>query len=468
MTSKRSGVFLSLALFASCHAGNSEDTPPPHVVVILADDLGYNDLGFTGCADFDTPALDALAAQGVVFTDGHVSAAVCAPSRAGLITGAHQQRMGFESNLIYTETGTGLAVGSRTLASRLQNAGYATAGVGKWHLGSEEGQHPLDIGFDRFTGLLKGARSYFPQLEKKQGKLTRIERNLEVVPEAELGYLTDFFSAEAVRLIESRDQNKPFFLYLSYTAPHTPMHAREDLLEHFSESIPDTKRRKYAAMVTAMDEGVAAVTEALQRNGMLENTLLVFLSDNGGATNNSSDNGIWRGMKGSKWEGGHRVPFIAHWPKGFPSGIQYDLPVTSMDITPTALAAAGVQDREGLDGVDLRPFLHGQAGRPHQRLYWRRNVAAAVRDGDWKVIRIQEKDGTFREPLLFNLASDPSEENDLAGQNPEKAAALLDLLAAWEENMQPSGWVQGDRWLNNQRAKHKMSVIGRDAERAVP
>jgi arylsulfatase A-like enzyme len=450
--------------------GSCTSRPPtaPHVVVILADDLGYADLGFTGCADFPTPALDALAAAGVVFTDGHVSAAVCAPSRAGLITGAHQQRQGFESNLIYNEDATGLALGSATLASRLRAAGYATAGVGKWHLGSAEGQHPLDVGFDQFTGLLKGARSYFPKLKKSPSALTRIERNREIVPESELGYLTDFFSAEAVRFIKNRNPDRPLFLYLSYTAPHTPMHAREDLLERFAESIPDTKRRKYAAMVTALDEGVAAVTETLREEGMFDNTLLIFLSDNGGATTNASDNGPWRGMKGSKWEGGHRVPFLAHWPAGLPSGATYDLPVTSMDITPTALAAAGAEPVPGLDGVDLRPFLLGKSGRPHQRLYWRRNVAAAVRDGDWKLIRIQELDSSYRAPLLFDLAADPAETRDLASKRPEKAAELLELLGAWETSMKTPGWIQGERWLKNQRAKHKMSVVGREAERAVP
>ena len=151
-------VLISLAFLPNCQTRDAARTPAPNVVVILADDLGYADLGFTGCADFQTPALDALAAEGVVFTDGHVSAAVCAPSRAGLITGAHQQRQGFESNLIYNEDATGLAIGSATLASRLRAAGYATAGVGKWHLGSADGQHPLDVGFDQFTGLLKGAR----------------------------------------------------------------------------------------------------------------------------------------------------------------------------------------------------------------------------------------------------------------------------------------------------------------------
>ena len=450
--------------------GSCTSRPPtaPHVVVILADDLGYADLGFTGCADFLTPALDALAAAGVVFTDGHVSAAVCAPSRAGLITGAHQQRQGFESNLVYDDRGTGLSADAVTLATRLRDIGYSTSAVGKWHLGSAQGQHPLDVGFDHFTGLLRGARSYFPQIKKAPSALVRIERDREIVPESSFAYITDLFTAEAVRMISEHEGSRPLFLYLSYTAPHTPMHGREDLMERFADSIPDEKRRKYAAMVTALDEGVAAVTEALREKGMLENTLLFFLSDNGGATTNASDNGRWRGMKGSKWEGGHRVPFIAHWPAGFPSGATYRFPVTSMDITPTALAAAGADAAEGLDGVDLRPYLLGKTGRPHQRLYWRRNVAAAVRDGDWKLIRIQELDSSYRAPLLFDLAADPAETRYLASECPEKAAELLELLGAWETSMKTPGWIQGERWLKNQRAKHKMSVVGREAERAVP
>ncbi len=459
-----------VVLAAACRVSEPgpSDGTPPHVVIILADDMGYADTGFTGAEDIPTPALDALAAGGVVFTDSHVTGSVCAPSRAGLITAAYPQRFGFECNLVYDDRSVGLADGQVTLARRLGEAGYQTAAVGKWHLGSAKGQHPMDVGFEHFTGLLKGARSYFPLLDQPPGLLQQITRDRVLVPEDRLGYLTDYLSGEAVRLIRERESDRPLFLYLAYTAPHTPMHARADLLERFRNTIPDALRRKYAAMVVALDEGVARVTAALADEGMLDNTLLVFLSDNGGATNNGSDNGPWRGMKGSKWEGGHRVPMLWHWPARMPGGARYTLPVSSMDIGATALAAAGVGAAADLDGVDLRPFLAGALGRPHDILYWRRGAAAAVRSGDWKLIRIQEADGSYRAPLLVDLAWDPGETHDLAAERPEVATRLMGLLEAWEANLQPPSWVQGERWLTNQRLKHDMSVVGRHEERRLP
>ena len=203
------------------------------MLLILADDLGYADLGFTGVSDIPTPALDALAARGVVCSDGHVSASVCAPSRAGLLTGRYQQRTGFECNL---GQGNGLLEGTATFPAALQEAGYATTLVGKWHLGAEAHNHPRVLGFDHFTGLLAGSRSYFPLGgAKSPGRTRRIERDGEVVPEEELGYLTDFFTAEGERAIRGRDRSRPFFLHMSYTAPHGPMHAREDLERRFGE-----------------------------------------------------------------------------------------------------------------------------------------------------------------------------------------------------------------------------------------
>ena len=464
------GVVLPAFLAAACAGlGPSPAAPPParpNVLLILADDLGYADLGFTGVSDIPTPALDALAARGVVCSDGHVSASVCAPSRAGLLTGRYQQRTGFECNL---GQGNGLLEGTATFPAALQEAGYATTLVGKWHLGAEAHNHPRVLGFDHFTGLLAGSRSYFPLGgAKSPGRTRRIERDGEVVPEEELGYLTDFFTAEGERAIRGRDRSRPFFLHMSYTAPHGPMHAREDLERRFGE-IESPRRRKYAAMVAALDEGVGRLLRALDDEGITEETLVVFLSDNGGATGNASDNGPWRGMKGSKWEGGQRVPFVVSWPGRLVPG-RYDEAVSSLDLAATFRRAAGAPPAEVADGVDLVPFLAGERSGegPHPTLFWRRAVASAAREGDWKLIRAETAPGVMGAPILVNLAEDPGERVDRAADEPDRVERLLGLLAGWEDAMVPPRWLTAEVWRENQRKKHRMDVVGRDAERRLP
>jgi len=462
------GCTLLLATLG-CHTTATDERAPsrgarPHVLLILADDLGYADLGFTGCTDIPTPNLDRLAAQGVVCTDGHVSASVCAPSRAGLLTGRYQQRGGFECNLA---GGEGLLADSTTFAQHLQAADYETALIGKWHLGASEHNHPNALGFEHFTGLLGGSRSYFPRSEIPPGRQQRIERNGELVPEDSFTYLTDYFTQEGVRRIEERDPTRPLLLMMSYTAPHGPMHARLDLLERFT-AIEDLRRRAYAAMVTALDEGVGRLRAALERAHMADDTLIVFLSDNGGATNNASDNGPWRGMKGSKWEGGQRVPFVVHWPGQLAAG-RYDEPVSSLDLASTFLAAADAAPLPGADGVDLLPHLQGRLERaPHSELYWRRAVAAAVREGDWKLIQVEEADGSARAPILVDLASDPGELLDRAADEPARVAHMSALLRAWESSLAEPRWLTAEVWRENQRKKHALDLVGREAERALP
>ena len=465
-SARAASALLLIVLAAACASPVGEGEPatpaPPHVVLILADDLGYADLGFTGCEDIATPEIDRLASEGVVCTDAHVSASVCAPSRAGLLTGRYQQRSGFECNL---GGGDGLLEGTDTFVQHLQDAGYETALVGKWHLGAAAHNHPTALGFEHFSGLLSGSRSYFPV--ENPGRQKRIERDGETIPEDTFAYLTDLLTDEGVRLVEERDPERPLFLFLSYTAPHGPMHARPDLLERFA-SIEDPRRRKYAAMVAALDEGVGRVRDALEREGIADDTLLVFLSDNGGATNNASDNGPWRGMKGSKWEGGHRVPFVVHWPGRLDPG-RYDSPVSSLDLAGTFLAAAGAEPLAIADGVDLAPHLAGaRETEPHAELYWRRAVAAAVRSGDWKLIRVEEADGSRRPPILVDLASDPGEQDDRAAMEPERVAELTALLETWEASLLPPRWLTAEVWRENQRRKHAIDLVGRDAERKLP
>lgn len=451
-------------------------TKPPHVVLIVADDLGYADLGFTGVEDIATPHLDRLAEEGVVCTDAHVTAAVCAPSRAGILSGGPGLRFGFECNLAGEG---GLPEEDVLLVDDLQDAGYRTALIGKWHQGDRPHQHPNAVGFDEFFGLIGGSRGYWPMTNDGNAKggnakggnpNRRLQRNGRTVDESEHGYLTDVFADRAVQTVLEHDGDEALFLMLSFTAPHTPMEAPEEELAALT-SIKNQKRRTYAAMVQRMDAGVGRVLEALEARAWERDTLVVFLSDNGGATNNASDNGEWRGMKGSKWEGGQRVPFVMRWPARWEPG-EYDGLVSAMDLLPTVLAAAGVDPPAGdatLCGVDLNRYLGGSRSQsPREQLFWRRSVAAAARVGDWKLIRVQEADGSWRAPLLFDLERDPGELEDRSSAEPARVQRMLAALADWESHVQPRLWGEGERWENNQRAKHELERVGRDAERRVP
>ncbi|MCH2133519.1 MAG: sulfatase-like hydrolase/transferase [Phycisphaerales bacterium] len=435
----------------------------PNIVVIVSDDAGYADFGFTGATDFHTPNLDALAASGAICTQGYVTASVCSPSRAGLVTGRYQQRFGYEMNLLagrpdYSELG--LPVEERTIAEDLQAVGYRTAALGKWHLGGGKPQHPMSRGFDSFYGYLAGSRSYWAYPEPK--RLYSTIRGFDPADEPEGFYVTEDLGREASGIILQKAL-KPFFIYLCFTAVHTPMHAQEEDLARYPDVKPN-KRRKLAAMTWALDEAVGRIMETLEATGKRDNTLIFFINDNGGATNNASDNGVFRGMKGSKWEGGIRVPFLVSWPGHVPAGTVYSKPVSALDIVATSLAAAGVTPERALDGVDLIPYLDGsEKGAPHEYLFWRRGPAAAVRHGQWKLIRID--DGRV---LLLDVENDPGETTDQAADHPEVVAQLQAALTKWESGTVEMMWTGNKKYVQNQRDKHKMDVQGRDAERTLP
>jgi arylsulfatase A-like enzyme len=383
-------ILLSVFVLLACsaiHAWAVDKPARPNIIVILTDDQGYFDLGVHGCKDIPTPHIDSLARNGVRCSNGYVSAPQCAPTRAGLLTGRYQQRFGFEHNSALPNSS--LPLTETTLADRLKAAGYATGLVGKWHLGSDDKHHPLNRGFQEFFGFLGGANPYLPQ--GNTDVVPRILRGREDANEKE--YLTDAFAREAVAFI-GRHQKEPFFLYLAFNAPHGPLQAPEKYLKRF-DTIPDEKRRTYAAMVSAMDDAIGLVLGKLRSAGLEENTLIFFVSDNGGPTEvNASHNTPLRGVKGEVREGGIRVPFLVQWKGKLPAGKVYDRPVIQMDIHPTALAAAGVPlpaDAK-LDGLDLMPHLTGaKTEAPHAVLYWRFNFPPsqpskwAVRQGDWKL-----------------------------------------------------------------------------------
>src|SRR5690606_38060979 len=328
----------------------------------------------------------------------------------------------------------------------------------KWHQGFEEKHHPLNRGFDEFYGFTGGDRSFFSYKKDRNDSKTLMD-NYTPVPETEITYLTDMLTDRAVSFIH-KNKEQPFFMYLSYNAVHVPMHGKTELLEKFAH-IPDSGRRAYAAMMASLDDGIGKVLATLKENKLDENTLVIFINDNGGATGNSSDNGPLRGMKGSKWEGGVRVAYLMKWPKTIRANQIYDQPVSTMDILPTSIAAANGKQSgsKKLDGVNLLPFVTDKVkGVPHEKLFWRRGVAAAVRSGKWKLIRV----GT-NPVLLFDLEKDVSETTNLAERHPEVVKQLLKDIENWEAQLPAPRWLSayGDE---NQLLKHRMEVIGRDME----
>jgi len=418
---------------AAAWAGASAPAAPakPNILFIAADDLGYGELGAQGAKDIPTPNIDSIAAAGVRFTNGYVSCPVCSPTRAGWITGRYQQRFGHEFNpgsAQQADENFGLPLSETTLADRLKAAGYATGLVGKWHLGYRPPFHPLRRGFDEFFGFLGGAHPYLPGRPADP-----ILRGTEPVAESE--YLTEAFAREALAFLDRR-RRQPFFLYLSFNAVHAPLEATEKYLARFP-SVSDPRRRTFAAMLSAMDDAVGRVLARLREHGLEDDTLIFFISDNGGPTRNTtSRNDPLRGFKGQVWEGGIRVPFFMQWKRRLPRGVVYDRPVIALDIVPTALEAAGVAAPPSLDGVSLLPLLAGKrSSGPHEALYWRFGPQGAIRKGDWKLVRLEGSP-----PQLYNLAEDVSESRDLGSAQPARLKELSADWEAWNSRLEPPRW----------------------------
>jgi arylsulfatase len=426
----------------------------PNILLFVADDLGYGDLGCHGGKQIPTPHIDSLAAHGVRCTSGYVTCPVCSPTRAGLLTGRYQQRFGHEFNPgppTAAPVNFGLPLSEKTLADRLKSLGYTTGMVGKWHLGFKPDYHPLSRGFDEYFGFLGGAHSY---VNAKADGANPIMRGRDTIDEKE--YLTDAFTREATAFI-SRHKDQPFFLYLTYNAVHAPMQAPEKYRSRFA-GIENERRRTYAAMLSAMDDGIGRVLETLRREGLEKDTLVLFISDNGGPPRaNASQNTPLSGAKGTVMEGGIRVPFLVQWRGKLPEGKVYDAPVMSLDIVPTAVAAAGGEIDVGarLDGVNLLPHLPANESKsPHDALFWRFGDARAIRAGDWKLIR----QGTSP-PQLFNLASDIGESKNQAAEKPDIARDLETRLMKWDSQLaQPLWRGQGGAKENKAKRKRKQAA----------
>ena len=408
----------------------------PNIVLILADDLGYGSLGAYGEKEIPTPNIDSIAKNGAKMTNGYVSCPICAPTRAGLMTGRYQQRFGFEHNpgpARQANDNFGLPIDQTTIAEVLKKNGYRTGMFGKWHLGYKPELQPTARGFDEFYGFLSGARSYFP------GRRTDpILRGTKQVPDPE--YLTEALAQEAVAFMGQKS-DKPFFVYLPFNAVHAPMEAPAKYTDPFPE-LTGT-RKTYAGMQAGLDAAVGKVLDAIKKKGVEKNTVVFFLSDNGGPTQQTtSSNKPLRGVKGQMYEGGIRVPFMVQWQGKVKPGTVVQDPCFSLDIFPTVLEIAGIskeEQKEKQDGRSLMPALQGsQSAKSHRAIFWRMGAQYAVRSGDWKMVSSRGR------VELFNLKSDMAETSDLSASEPEKLKELQALYAAWNKENKAPLWRRSD------------------------
>jgi arylsulfatase A-like enzyme len=425
-------LLLLLIVCASARPGLAQAVPP-NIVVILADDLGYGDVSFNGCPDYQTPNIDSIAANGVLCTNGYVTHPVCSPSRAGLITGRYNQRFGDENNsdIDSTNPRLGLPVREVLLPQILKPAGYVCGAIGKWHLGIAPNFHAVNRGFDEFFGFLGASSTYYN---------ATVFRN--ETPLTETAYLTDAFTREGVSFI-NRHATQPFFLYLAYSAVHSPYDQPPQNYVDRVANITDAKRQTYAAMVIAMDDGVGQVLQALQAQNLLDKTLIFFLSDNGATDDSFTRNLPLRGFKLDELEGGIRVPFAVQWTGRLPAHTVYDGMISSLDIVPTAAAVAGVPlptDRV-YDGLNVLRYLAGEQTAPQRTLFWRwfglgKNGPPGSVDTIWAVRKgplklVTERAATDKPPALYNLPNDIGETQNLAVAQPGDVHSLKTLYNQW-------------------------------------
>ena len=442
---------LIMALACVVHVYGAGATPP-NVVVIFADDLGYCDTELYGCDTVPTPNIKRLADEGVLFTDGYVSSPVCSPSRAGLLTGRHQQRFGHEFLPVTgPESSDGLPLTEVTLADAMKDAGYVTGMVGKWHLGSQEKFNPVNRGFDEFFGMATWGADYIDPTREDVRSIRRTRANVitkepavwsgrgndnlqrGTTPVREDEYLTEAFTREAVAFIE-KHKERPFFLYLPHLAVHGPLQVTRKYYDRFPH-IDDESSRIYAAMTSALDDGIGVVLDTLEEHGLEENTLVIFTSDNGAGVADYCSNTPLRLGKQTMYEGGVRVPFAMKWPARIRKGTTYEHPISTLDVFPTAVAAAGgkLPEDKAIDGVDLISYLNGSNSiKPHNKLFWRAGSIWAARDGDWKLIYAADR------YWLYDLSKDIGEKTNLADKRQEIVKQITASYEQWNSgNIDP-------------------------------
>lgn len=410
----------------------------PNIILILADDLGYADVGYHGGIEIPTPNIDYLAKTGTYFTAGYAMAPVCGPSRAGLLTGRYQNRFGFEDNpggpfRRTKDTKPAIPLDELTLGELMKKEGYKTAWIGKDHQIKDEEYMPYNRGIDFFFGFVNGASGYFIGENEKQSLL---KGNQPVKNEKE--YLTDAFGREAVGFIE-RNANNPFFLYVPFNAIHGPLQAKPSDLDKF-KNIKNENRRTLAAMHHAMDRNIGEIINKLKTHNLEENTLIIFFSDNGGKPEgNYSYNFPLKGQKGSLMEGGIRVPFLMQWKGKIKGNQKLDFPVAAIDIYPTILNAVGYNAKlkNKLDGIDLMPYLTNERTLPKDRnIYWRFLFQWAIRNNEWKLLKLK---GTNKLEL-YHISEDISERNNVIEKYPEVAQGLKKSFDQWSGEMMLPQW----------------------------
>ena len=446
---------LSIVFFLCCLVGKAHATAP-NIIIFFADDLGYGDVGYQG-GDLPTPHIDSIVHNGVQFTDGYVTCPVCAPSRAGLLTGRYQQRFGFADNPgPYQRKGApyvGIPPSQPILSDRLQSLGFTTGIFGKTHDGVAEEQMAF-ARWNEFFGFNNGASNYLGELNRRHNPIfynrtivsdspnNQITRTAlldnGVIHANETEYLTESIGDAAVAFID-RHKESLFLCYIPFNAIHGPFQAPKHLVEQFSDEADDT-RRLVKAMLYSLDQNVGKVIQCVRNNNLESRTLIIFLSDNGG--HDYSPNKPLRGKKGTMWEGGIRIPFCMQWQGIIPAGSTYHFPVSSLDILPTAIAAAGgTPSRQwGIDGVNLLPYIcqkNMSDERPHNELYWSLGSREAIRDLDYKLV---SNDGqTYH---LFDLKNDCGEKKNLIESKPTLANSLRKKLENWKNLLPPNnaGW----------------------------
>lgn len=407
----------------------------PNIVLIISDDQGYADSScYEHPPEVATPNIDRIAAAGTRFTNGYASGVTCSPSRAGLLTGRYQQRFGFYDT---PDSRIGLPLGEKTLADYLRSAGYATGAFGKWHLGLEPAYHPVKRGFDEFYGFLGHGGHSYTNLNADPAALHNALRRNETVLENESGYLTDNIAREAVSFID-RNRQRPFFAYVAFNAVHAPIESKKE--DKAGIATGDPTRDTYLGVLRGLDNAIGRILDTLEKNQLADNTVVVFVTDNGGAHAVRANNGSLRGYKQMSYEGGIRVPYLVAWPAKLPKNATNREMVIFQDILPTLLAAAGTEptSEAPVDGRNLLPLLSGQARGPvHDALFWSRQdkgcagAVWAVRAGDWKLLRNKG------EIELYDLASDPGETRNLAAAQPEKTKELLARWENWQKDFPP-------------------------------
>lgn len=450
----------------------------PNIVVVMCDDLGYADVGFNGSPDITTPHLDELAHGGTVFTAAYVAHPFCGPSRMGMMSGRYPHTFGAPFNLPNSGLGIvaynrlGIPKSETLISTVLQRAGYFTGAIGKWHMGIDPQYHPNNRGFDDFYGFLGGGHSYFPdhfrpiyqrQIKTKKpfinDYVSPLEHNGHTVDETE--YITDGLSREASRFVQqAAETDKPFFLYLAYNAPHSPLEAKPEDMARF-KSINDKKRKTYAGMVYAVDRGVGRLVQSLKTTGQYENTLIVFLSDNGGKLGLGANNTPLKKGKGSTFEGGFRVPMFFHWPGHIPADNRVDHPVTALDFYPTfaGLAGATIPETVNLAGKDIWDAIQsGDSPRQGEMIYAVRHrdgfSDVGARRDKWKITR------EFQSPwMLFNIDEDISESRDLSADHPELLRSMVSQVETWSRDHTTPLWYDNleaqTRWQADEMPQYE-------------